>query len=89
MARTVPECWQMVRACRENIVRLMIGHKRRLRPPWARMLELTDDSLLGEVLAVTVCEYCDNRPYDFYDTWWADPALGGGFFHMHGVHVID
>ena len=89
MARTVPECWQMVRACRENSVKLMIGHKRRLRPPWARLLELTDNSLLGDVLAVTVCEYCDNRPYDFFDTWWADPALGGGFFHMHGVHVID
>ncbi len=89
MARTVPECWQMVRACRRHGVKLMIGHKRRLRPPWARMLELTDDSCLGPVLAVTVCEYCDNRPYEFFDTWWARPELGGGFFHMHGVHVID
>lgn len=89
MARTVPECWEMVRACREHNVRLMIGHKRRLRPPWARMLELTEERLLGPVLAVTVCEYCDNRPYSFFDTWWADPGLGGGFFHMHGVHVVD
>ena len=89
MARTVPECWQMVRACRHNGVKLMIGHKRRLRPPWSRMIELTDESILGEVLALTVCEYCDERPYDFFHTWWADPALGGGFFHLHGVHVIE
>ena len=38
MARTVPECWGMVRACQANDVKLMIGHKRRLRPPWARLI---------------------------------------------------
>ena len=38
---------------------------------------------------MTVTEYTDNRPYNFFDTWWADPQLSGGFFHMHGVHVID
>jgi predicted dehydrogenase len=89
MARTVPECWEMVRACQENNVKLMIGHKRRLRPPWARMIELTDEALLGEVLAVTVTQYADIRPYKFFNTWWADPELSGGFFQMHGVHVID
>ncbi len=35
-ARTTAECWQMVRACEKNGVKLMVGHKRRLRPPWAR-----------------------------------------------------
>ena len=89
MACTTAECWEMVQACRENDVKLMIGHKRRLRPPWARVIELTDDSLLGEPLAITVCEYADIRPYNFFDTWWADPSLSGGFFHLHGVHVID
>ena len=89
MARTVPECWQMVRACRKNNVRLMIGHKRRLRPPWARMIELTDDSLLGDVLSVTVAQYADLRPYNFSDNWWGDPELSGGHFATHGVHVID
>ncbi|MEW6749869.1 MAG: Gfo/Idh/MocA family oxidoreductase [Candidatus Latescibacterota bacterium] len=89
MARTVPECWEMVRACRRAGVKLMVGHKRRLRPPWARMLELTREDLLGPALAVTVAQYADYRPYGFYRTWWSDPALGGGFSHMHGVHVVD
>ena len=89
MARTVPECWEMVGACEQNNVKLMIGHKRRLRPPWARMIELTNEAFLGKVLAMSVVQYCDNRPYDFFDTWWVDPQLSGGFFHMHGVHVID
>jgi predicted dehydrogenase len=89
MARTVRECWRMVEACRRHGVKLMVGHKRRLRPPWARMVELTDGALLGPPLSITVAQYTDNRPYEFFDTWWADPARSGGFFHMHGVHVID
>ena len=89
MARTARECWEMVAACRRHGVKLMVGHKRRLRPPWARMVELTADDLLGAPLSITVAQYMDNRPYEFFDTWWSDPALGGGFFHMHGVHVID
>ena len=89
MARTARECWDMVAACRRHGVKLMVGHKRRLRPPWARMVELTADDLLGAPLSITVAQYTDNRPYEFFDTWWADPARGGGFFHMHGVHVID
>ena len=89
MARTVRECWDMVAACRRHDVKLMVGHKRRLRSPWARMVELTADALLGPPLSITVAQYTDDRPYGFFDTWWADPARGGGFFHMHGVHVID
>ncbi len=89
MARTVPECWEMVRACQQHQVKLMIGHKRRLRPPWARLIELTDETLLGPALAVSVTQYADIRPYNFFDTWWADPQLGGGFLHLHGVHVVE
>ena len=89
MARTVPECWQMVNACRQNNVKLMVGHKRRLRPPWARMIELTNDSILGQPLAISVTEYADMRPYDYAGTWWTKGDLGGGLFHLHGVHVID
>ena len=89
MARTVPECWDMVAACLRNDVKLMVGHKRRLRPPWSRMIELTDDTLLGEVLAVSVVQYADMRPYDTRGTWWDDPALSGGFLASLGVHVVD
>ena len=89
MARTVPECWQMVRACQRNNVKLMVGHKRRLRPPWARMIELTDDDLLGKPLSITVAGYADMRPYNMYERWWADPELSGGPLAWLGVHVID
>jgi len=89
MARTVPECWAMVRACQASNVKLMVGQKRRLRTPWARVISLTDDALLGQPLSITATIYADNRQTGFFDTWWADPALSGGFYHVHGVHVID
>ena len=72
-------------ASRRNGVKLMVGHKRRLRPPWARMVALTADALLGPPLSITVAQYTDNRPYDFFETWWADPARGGGFWWRRGV----
>jgi glucose-fructose oxidoreductase len=90
MALNTRECWKMVRACEENNVKLMVGHKRRLRPPWARMIELTRDDLLGPPLAITVTQYADMRPYNYPGTWWADPkTAGGGMLTLLGVHVID
>ena len=56
----------------------MVGHKRRLRPPWARMVELTDGALFGPPLSITVAQYTDNRPYGFFDTWWADRRVAAG-----------
>jgi len=86
MANTVPECWQMVRACREAGVRLMVGHKRRLRPPWARMIELKET--LGRPLAITSCAYHDARQYD-HAGWWTRRDGCGGLFPIIGVHIID
>lgn len=86
MATTVPDCWDMVRACKEAGIRLMVGHKRRLRPPWARMIELREQ--LGDVVAITACYYHDARPYNFQG-WWTREALCGGTLDVAGVHVID
>ena len=86
MATSVPDCWEMVRACEQTGVRLMVGHKRRLRPPWARMIELRER--LGEVLAITSCAYYDARPYQHHG-WWTKEELCGGTFALKGVHIID
>ena len=84
MARNVAECWQMVRASQQNNVRLMVGHKRRLRPAWSRMIELTrPDAPLGEPVAITVTQYADLRPYEYPGTWWADPQRSGGAFAVY------
>ena len=86
MAPTVPDCWEMVRACRQAGVRLMVGHKRRLRPPWARMIELCQK--LGKVLAITSCAYYDARPYD-HQGWWTRRDQCGGTLPVIGVHIVD
>ncbi len=86
MALSVPECWDMVRACEAAGVRLMVGHKRRLRPPWARMIELRRE--LGPVLAVTSCQYFDSRPYNFQG-WWTRAAGCGGLLDVADVHIMD
>ncbi len=89
MARTVEECWAMVHACEKAQVKLMVGHKRRLRPSWSRMIELTADDQLGKPLSATVTQYADMRPYNYPGTWWSDAAFSGGSYAVLGVHVID
>lgn len=86
MANTVAECWDMVRACHSSGVKLMVGHKRRLRPPWARMIELR--STLGPVVAITSCLYYDARSYD-HKGWWTEESRCGGILAIAGVHTID
>ena len=86
METTVPRCWDMVRACEKAGVRLMVGHKRRLRPPWARMIELRET--LGEVRAITACGYFDSRPYNF-PAWWRQRDKSGGTLMLSGGHVVD
>lgn len=86
MATNVPDCWAMVRASRSNNVRLMVGHKRRLRPPWARMIALREQ--LGSVAAITACLYYDARPYD-HKGWWTLENECGGLLDIAGVHTID
>jgi len=86
MAKSVPECWEMVRACEAAGVRLMVGHKRRLRPPWDRMIQLRET--LGPVAAITACLYYDARPYN-HQGWWTRADRCGGLLDVAGVHTID
>ncbi|MBM3189660.1 MAG: Gfo/Idh/MocA family oxidoreductase [Chloroflexi bacterium] len=88
MAVNVPDCWEMVRACEKAGVRLMVGHKRRLRPPWARMIELRAE--LGEVLAISSVAYWDIRPPRYnYPAWWNAEARTGGTLTVADVHITD
>lgn len=89
MAVNVAECRQMAEAARQHDIKMLIGHKRRLRPSWSRMVDLTDEAMLGEPVAITVTQYGDMRSYGYPDTWWANPKLSGGPYAVFGVHVID
>ena len=86
MATNTRDCWRMVRAAQENDVRLMVGHKRRLRPPWARMIELVRSGVLGTPVAINVTGFHEDT-YAF--GWWKEREKVGGLFQLAGVHPID
>lgn len=86
MAPTVPDCWKMVRACEAAKVNLMVGHKRRLRPPWAKMIQLREQ--LGQVAAISIVGYWDARP-DAFKGWWTHESESGGVLALSGVHELD
>lgn len=89
MAVNVKQCREMAEAAERHAIKMMVGHKRRLRISWSRMIELTDEMLLGDPLAITVTQYADMRPYSYPGTWWVEPSLSGGPFAVLGIHVID
>jgi UDP-N-acetylglucosamine 3-dehydrogenase len=86
MATTVPDCWKMVRACERAKVKLMVGHKRRLRPAWAKMITMSKQ--LGGIAAMSIVGYFDARPDDFKG-WWVQQSLSGGVLMLSGVHEVD
>lgn len=88
MATTTAECWAMVRAAQAAGVKLAVGHKRRLRPPWARMIELSR-TILGPPLAIQIPGFYDGGVYKLQGTWWAKKEKSGGIFDIAGVHSID
>jgi predicted dehydrogenase len=86
MAISVPDCWKMVRACQAAKVKLMVGLKRRLRPPWARIIELQEQ--VGSAVAMSIVGYFDARPEEFKG-WWTREAESGGLLTLSGVHELD
>ena len=86
MALTSAECEQMVKVATAHGLCLMVGHKRRLRPAWGRLIELVHGQRLGEVRAVNVngWHYHPDIP-----DWWLTVGDGGGILHRAGVHDID
>jgi myo-inositol 2-dehydrogenase/D-chiro-inositol 1-dehydrogenase/scyllo-inositol 2-dehydrogenase (NAD+) len=85
MAVNVAECHAMVDAARVNGVKLMVGHKRRLRPAFATMGKVLHSGVLGKVQVLTVTGYHDRELHG----WWATKSAVGGLMFWAGVHDID
>jgi predicted dehydrogenase len=76
----------MVEAAKRHGVRLMVGHKRRLRPAWQRLLELTRQGALGQLTAVNINGW---HHHPDIPAWWLRAEYGGGLLHRAGVHDVD
>lgn len=88
MARTVAECYDMIDAAEHHGVKLMVGHKRRLRPAYALMGEILRSGILGRPLAANVLGF-HWRIWDQRTQWQARRDEVGGLLHWAGVHDID
>jgi len=67
MARTVEECYRMIEGADKAGVRLMVGHKRRLRPQYARIAEIVRAQRFGRLLSVNINGFF----YREIQGWWA------------------
>ena len=85
MAITVADCHEMIAAASAAGVKLMVGHKRRLRPAFAEMKDLLGSGEFGRPIAVNVAGYFAERQTG----WWNRRALCGGLLYWAGVHDVD
>jgi len=84
MARTVGECQEIIDACDEAGVKLMVGQTFRYNALVMEMRKLASE--LGSVVHVTLCQR--QGPTDA--AWHHDKdAAGGGNLIENGVHLID
>ena len=87
MAFTVAECDQMIAACEQHGVRLMVGQVLRLLPLFQRVIDIFDSGVLGRPLTAQITRI----------GWLGDPkaryrltkALTGGQLYDISVHEID
>ncbi len=85
MALDVEECHAMIESADRAGIKLMVGHKRRLRPQYQKMVEVVRSGRLGRVLAVNINGFYHR---DWWG-WWLKRKQGGGLLHASGVHDVD
>jgi predicted dehydrogenase len=85
-AVTVDDCRAMIDAAETAGVVLTVGHKRRLRPPYARVAELVRSGRFGRPVAVDVDGF---QWSPVFPGWWRSRARGGGLLYWTGIHDID
>lgn len=88
MAMNVSECERMIEVCRQNGVKLMVGHMARLSPLVQRMRELVRSGAVGRVIRAASDFVYDSRRST--RSWLLDRKLaGGGPTFDVGVHCLD
>ncbi|MHA1733003.1 MAG: Gfo/Idh/MocA family protein [Promethearchaeota archaeon] len=88
MALNAGECREMIRACEDNGVKLMVAHCQRFLEGIREIREIVETGVLGEV-------HFAEMNYSFWAdrskrTWFRDKAVaGGGALFDVGVHCYD
>lgn len=91
MAITTDECEEMIEACRESCVHLMVAYYRRFFPVVERIKQLVEQGAIGQIVrarAQTASFYAPRE--DGERSWLNDPDIaGGGFLTDVGTHRLD
>jgi predicted dehydrogenase len=86
MALNLSQADQMIKACKQNNVKLVITHNRRWYPIYQRVKDAIREGLIGEVRTVVGNVLTDKPPGD----WHADyKGVGGGPLLHDGTHLMD
>ncbi|HEY5783319.1 MAG TPA: Gfo/Idh/MocA family oxidoreductase [Microlunatus sp.] len=91
MARTAPECEDMIAACEAAGVGLYVAYYRRAMPRFATVMGLLDSGRIGRPRTVSIC---NERPASADEAghagWRVVPTIsGGGHFVDLGSHILD
>ena len=91
MARTAPECEDMISACNAAGVGLFVAYYRRAMPRFVTVKELLDSGRIGQLRSVSIR---NEQPATVGETdrggWRVDPEIsGGGHFVDLGSHILD
>ncbi|MCD6318155.1 Gfo/Idh/MocA family oxidoreductase [Candidatus Aerophobetes bacterium] len=88
MAMNTKECEEMIKACQDNKVKLMIGFMKRFHPFHQQIKRLIDEGKIGQIVEIR-CQLHLWYP-DTPGAWRQNPTLGGGGCLMDvGSHCID
>lgn len=88
MALTVEECKEMIKACKDNQVKLMIGFRMRFHVYHQKIKSLIEEGLLGKIVMGRTEGYLWFEATR--DSWRINKVLGGGGALIDlGEHSID
>ena len=90
MATTVDECRQIIQACRENNVRLMIAYRKYFEPASLALKKLVTSGKLGRLKLIHSAFSIYLPPKQKVPAWHLDPvASGGGSLMDLGVYCVN
>jgi predicted dehydrogenase len=86
---TIEGCDRILRAAKEDNVRLFIGHNMRYMNVILKMKELIDSGAIGEVKAVWCRHFISYGGDAYFRDWHADRTKSTGMLLQKGAHDID
>lgn len=86
MALTVKECEAMLKACRDNKVKLAIGYRMQHEPNTQKVIRFGKERAYGPIKSISAAA---GFYYDQTDLWRHKKSMGGGAMYDMGVYPLQ